>query len=315
MGELDCKVTIDMKRETHIVLLPYILAILLISAIPFNGYGQNVTKADFRQAGDKVIISYHLSKKADVAIYVSTDYGETFTGPLYHVSGDVGKDVQAGDRSILWDPIAEYGGITGSGICFKIIAKNHSNHSSSSTSSRTSGTRIEDDPFVRFGIGAAIGMMPLGDEAVVTWHIPVEVLIGRNNNTLNFAIGETFSFFKNTVQFTTLATLRAKISILYAGIGGGLNVNIYTDEDGFMEAYDEDFIDYYGLTGDIYENIYGDFDEIEIPDLPKINGVLQIETGITTRHYDMSLFYRYDFYGLSEFNLPGTFGLAFKYYF
>lgn len=299
-----------MKDRKHHISLT-ILASCLLSLICLESQAQNVTKADFRQEGESIIISYHLDQKADISVYISTDYGENFTGPLVHVSGDVGKNVPAGENTIVWDPVAEYGGLTEPAVCFKVIARTSSSHSSPDTSR----TRLYDDPFVRFGIGAGIGGMSLGRNLIATWHIPVEVLLGRSSNFLNFAISETFTFFKNTVQFTTLATLRARLSILYAGIGGGLNVNIYTEDDGFMEAYEDSYMD--EMFDDMYEHMYGDLEEKEIPTLPKLSGMLQIELGINTRHYDASLFFRYDFYGpeFKDYDIFGIFGIAFKYYF
>ncbi len=54
---------------------------------------------------------------------VSTDGGKTWSQPLSHVSGDVGKQVKAGNNTIYWDALADYDKIVGSNICFKILTQ------------------------------------------------------------------------------------------------------------------------------------------------------------------------------------------------
>ncbi len=83
---------------------------------------QNVTNADFYQDGNKVVITYHLDVIADITVQFSTDGGLTFSTSLLNVSGDVGDDVQPGDKTIIWDALAEYEKLAGAKFQFRITA-------------------------------------------------------------------------------------------------------------------------------------------------------------------------------------------------
>ncbi len=89
-----------MKRLLH--------TILLFAATVFVPYAQNVGNVKFYQDGETVVITYSLDKSANVSVRVSTDGGATFSKALKHVSGDVGKNVRAGDNNrIEWDVFSE----------------------------------------------------------------------------------------------------------------------------------------------------------------------------------------------------------------
>lgn len=80
--------------------------------------GQMVTNTDFRREGNNFIISYNLSgAKIDlkyfVSLYLSTDGGKTFTGPLKAVTGDVGEINPEGRKTITWNFFDEYETLSG----------------------------------------------------------------------------------------------------------------------------------------------------------------------------------------------------------
>ena len=83
---------------------------------------QNVTNADARQEGKKIIISYMLDKAADISVYCSMDGGKTFGAALQQVTGKVGKNVSAGSNTIVWDVLAETDKLQGENIVFKVKA-------------------------------------------------------------------------------------------------------------------------------------------------------------------------------------------------
>ncbi len=84
---------------------------------------QNVTNCAFRQVNKKVEVTYNLDKTANISLLVSTDGGKTFSTPLKHVTGDVGNNVTAGNKTIIWDALAEVDKIVGSQIVFKVTAE------------------------------------------------------------------------------------------------------------------------------------------------------------------------------------------------
>lgn len=286
----------------------FVTALAILCAANFQAVAQNVSAATFRQDGKKVIVTFSLDREADISLFVSTDGGSTFLGPLEKVSGDVGEKVSSGKCSITWDPIAEFGGISGSDICFKVKAEPARKPATAASSRSKAGK----EPFARFGVGAGIGTMQIGTESLLTYHIPVELLLGRNSQRLNFSIGETFSFFKNTVQFSTAATLKVNFAdMFYIGAGGGLNINVYTDEEGFLED-----LDYFDLDFDFDDDGPDDADSMtESVQLPEFTGFILAEVGIRISGFDLSVFYKYDSYRINGAPTPGTFGGVFKYYF
>lgn len=272
-----------------------LLIISFMTACFFEATAQTVSDADFRQEGNKVIVTYTLDKTADIYLFVSTDGGKTFKGPLKHVSGDAGKSISPGRRSITWDPISESGGISGSNICFKIKAQGIGGTTDARNSLNVQVTPSKKERIIHFGIGFGAGSMISGDDPAATYYIPVEMLLGRNNGRVQFSIGETFSFTENIVQFSTIGTIKAKLlPLFYFGAGGGFNANVYTDEEGFLEE------------------ISGGND---INGLPAVTGLVLAEAGINISGFDVSLFYKYDFYRVNGQDIPGSIGCAFKYYF
>jgi len=85
---------------------------------------QTVSAVTAAQQGNELVISYSLSSEVpcDVSLFVSLNEGKTWVGPLVHVSGDVGKNVSAGNRSIRWQVLEEQSQLVGSNILFKVTA-------------------------------------------------------------------------------------------------------------------------------------------------------------------------------------------------
>ena len=84
--------------------------------------GQQIV--DVHQSGDKIVIEYDLSHPAEfVRLYVSTDGGDTYRGPLRQVEGDI-KDVPSGyNRSITWDVLKEFKTFESDNVRFKLSIK------------------------------------------------------------------------------------------------------------------------------------------------------------------------------------------------
>ncbi|MCQ2256581.1 MAG: formylglycine-generating enzyme family protein [Bacteroidaceae bacterium] len=78
---------------------------------------------EFEQNGKNVKISYELDKQADVQVAVSTDGGKTYSVPLTHVTGGVGKGVAPGKNTIIWDVLSEREKLVGEKICFRVSAE------------------------------------------------------------------------------------------------------------------------------------------------------------------------------------------------
>ena len=83
-----------------------------------------VSNVKFTTDGDKVMIGYSLdANNADVSLYISLDGGNTYSGPLFYVSGDAGRVAGSGRKVILWDVLSEFGGIDSDQVRFFVLAK------------------------------------------------------------------------------------------------------------------------------------------------------------------------------------------------
>ena len=89
---------------------------------------QQITNTDFYQSGKKLVITYDLieikaSQTFDISLYVSTDNGSTWQGPLEEVSGDVGQNIIVGSgSSIVWNTLREFAMLKGK-VGFRVVAK------------------------------------------------------------------------------------------------------------------------------------------------------------------------------------------------
>ena len=101
-----------MNKKNIILIITVMLAVATASA-------QTVTNVTAEQVNKTIHVSYDIDKLADITLFVSTDGGSTYI-QLYRVSGDVGKNVSAGHKTIVWDVLAEWERLVGENIMFKV---------------------------------------------------------------------------------------------------------------------------------------------------------------------------------------------------
>ena len=87
-----------------------------------HSFAQTVTNVTATQVNKTIQVSYDLDKQADITLHLSTDGGKTYQ-QLSQVSGDVGKDVSAGHKTIVWDVLAERERLVSENIVFKVMAQ------------------------------------------------------------------------------------------------------------------------------------------------------------------------------------------------
>ncbi len=87
-------------------------------------YSQKITNVSNRQEQSTIIVSYDLETKfpCKIELYVSTNGGTTWQGPLKKVSGDIGANVSSGNKSITWNVLEEFEQLRGDNIVFKVSA-------------------------------------------------------------------------------------------------------------------------------------------------------------------------------------------------
>jgi len=95
------------------------LLFLLSIIYPFVVESQTITDVVFCQAGQTIEVKYNIigarqNQYFNIDLYVSTDGGKTYKGPLKQVTGDVGLALPGGTgKKIVWDvfnEMPEFGG-------------------------------------------------------------------------------------------------------------------------------------------------------------------------------------------------------------
>jgi uncharacterized protein (TIGR02145 family) len=86
---------------------------------------QKVSNVSNRQEQSTIIVSYDLETKipCKIALYVSTNGGTTWQGPLKKVIGDIGANVSSGNKNIIWNVLEEFDELKGTNIVFQIKAE------------------------------------------------------------------------------------------------------------------------------------------------------------------------------------------------
>jgi len=106
-----------MNKLIHILII-----ILLLHG--FTSYSQKVSNITFRQEQSTIIVSYDLETKTTckVSLYVSTNGGTTWQGPLTKVTGDIGDKIISGNNNITWNVLEEFKELKGDNIKFQVKA-------------------------------------------------------------------------------------------------------------------------------------------------------------------------------------------------
>ena len=100
--------------------LQIFLAVLYLSA-----HAQKVSNIHAEQRGQDIVVLYSLetTSPCEVSLLLSQDNGATWSSPLKNVTGDVGKNISAGEKQINWKVLEEREQLVGDKIRFKIAIK------------------------------------------------------------------------------------------------------------------------------------------------------------------------------------------------
>jgi uncharacterized protein (TIGR02145 family) len=103
--------------------LQFLLVLLVVLQTSFVA-AQKVSNIAYRQEQSNIIVSYDLETKSPckVNLFVSTNGGTTWQGPLTKVSGDVGAKIASGSHSITWKVLEEFEELRGDKIQFQVRA-------------------------------------------------------------------------------------------------------------------------------------------------------------------------------------------------
>lgn len=96
--------------------------IIVLLSIAVSSFAQNVTNVTAEQVGKNIVVSYDLDKTATISVCYSTDRGKTYSSSIKQVTGDVGRNISAGHKSITWDVLSEVEKLVCSNLVFKVSA-------------------------------------------------------------------------------------------------------------------------------------------------------------------------------------------------
>ena len=104
----------------------YILTVIILFSGLTSVFSQEVKNIRVTQTGSRVNVLFDLaetSKTYKVDLFVTTDDGKSWIGPLKSVSGDVGNNVTYGNnKQVVWDIVSEKG-LTEGYMQFKVLAE------------------------------------------------------------------------------------------------------------------------------------------------------------------------------------------------
>ncbi len=99
--------------------------LIFICLFGLTSHAQKVSNITFKQEQSNIVVSYDLETKTPckVSLYVSTNGGTSWQGPLKKVTGNVGDKVVSGKKNIVWNVLEEFEELSGSNILFQVRAE------------------------------------------------------------------------------------------------------------------------------------------------------------------------------------------------
>ena len=98
--------------------------IVLFFICPFIYFAQKVNNVEASQLGQNIVVTYDLESEqpCTVNLFISTNGGTTWQGPLKQVQGQVGPNIKSGQNSITLFVLNEFNELRGDNILFKVDA-------------------------------------------------------------------------------------------------------------------------------------------------------------------------------------------------
>lgn len=102
------------------IVIAFKAILMLLLCVPLTA--QTVSNVTAEQVGKTIHVSYNLDKQAHVTLFLSTDGGKTYK-ELHKVEGAVGKNVNPGQLTIVWNVLDEVENLQGNNFVFKVKAE------------------------------------------------------------------------------------------------------------------------------------------------------------------------------------------------
>ena len=106
-------------RKYFLLLLFFFSALLM--------WADNASNVRIRQEGKSIIITYDLSKRSNVSVYVKSKERPNWY-KLKHMIGHKGENIASGkNKQVVWYPLKEFDSFVGSNVQFKVETANFEN--------------------------------------------------------------------------------------------------------------------------------------------------------------------------------------------
>jgi hypothetical protein len=98
--------------------------IVLFFICPLIYFAQQVNNVEASQQGQNIVVTYDLKTEqpCTINLFISTNDGNTWEGPLKQVQGQVGSNIKRGKKSITFLVLNELNELRGDNIRFKVDA-------------------------------------------------------------------------------------------------------------------------------------------------------------------------------------------------
>ena len=98
--------------------------IVLFFICPLIYFAQHVNNIEASQLGQNIVVTYDLETEqpCTINLFISTNGGNTWQGPLKQVQGQVGPNIKSGQNSITLFVLTEFNELRGDNIRFKVDA-------------------------------------------------------------------------------------------------------------------------------------------------------------------------------------------------
>ena len=98
--------------------------IVLFFICPLIYFAQKVNNVEASQLGQNIVVTYDLETEqpCTINLFISTNGGNTWQGPLKEVEGQVGPFIQSGKNSITFFVLNEFNELRGDKILFSVEA-------------------------------------------------------------------------------------------------------------------------------------------------------------------------------------------------
>ena len=98
--------------------------IVLFFICPLIYFAQKVNNIEASQLGQNIVVTYDLETEqpCTINLFISTNGGTTWQGPLKQVQGQVGPNIKSGQNSITLFVLTEFNELRGDNIVFKVDA-------------------------------------------------------------------------------------------------------------------------------------------------------------------------------------------------